>query len=237
LLEGKGTILALASDSLESIAAKGDDAGLSDIFETSAAVARRFRPEQEAALFLSRWIKAPQLIGSVAPSSRGLARAMAREIDPAGTGIVVELGGGTGSITRALLERGLAPGRLVVVECDWTLAALLRKRFPGVKVVRGDAAELRALLRGLGVVQVDTVVSSLPLLSMPRVLRRRIVEECFGLLDERGAFVQYTYGVTSPLAALELGLVGHPSQRIWRNFPPAVVWRFCRSTRPVAQVA
>ncbi|HUB95185.1 MAG TPA: hypothetical protein VL993_04665 [Stellaceae bacterium] len=195
------------------------------------------RPEQEAVLFLSRWLKAPQRIGSVAPSSRGLSRAMAREIDPSSGGIVVELGGGTGSITRALLERGLAPGRLVVVERDWTLAALLRKRFPGVKVVRGDAADLRALLRGLGIVIADAVVSSLPLLSMPRVLRRRIVEESFGVLGEHGAFVQYTYGVASPLAALDLALAGYPAQRIWANFPPAVVWRFQRLAARVARVA
>ncbi len=186
------------------------------------------RPEQEAALFLSRWLKAPNLIGAVAPSSRGLSRAMARQIDPAGAGMIVELGGGTGSITRALLERGLAPSRLVVVECDWTLAALLRKRFPGVKVVRGDAAELVALMQPLSVRCADAVVSSLPLLSMPKPLRRRIVEEAFELLGDHGTFVQFTYGVASPLAAPKFGLKAEIAQRIWRNFPPAVVWRFCR---------
>jgi phosphatidylethanolamine/phosphatidyl-N-methylethanolamine N-methyltransferase len=198
---------------------------------------RRLRPEQEAALFLSRWLKAPQLIGAVAPSSRGLARAMAREIDPLGAGIVVELGGGTGSITRALLERGVSPARLVVIECDRTLAALLRKRFPGVKVVRGDAGELAVLLRPLAIERVDAVVSSLPLLSMPKPLKRRIIKESFALLGERGTFVQFTYGVASPLAAPEFGLVGEVAQRIWRNFPPAAVWRFRRLAAPVARVA
>jgi phosphatidylethanolamine/phosphatidyl-N-methylethanolamine N-methyltransferase len=204
---------------------------------TARRRARRLRPDQEAALFLSRWLKAPQLIGAVAPSSRGLARAMAREIDPFGAGIIVELGGGTGSITRALLERGVTPARLVVIECDRTLAALLRRRFPGVKVVRGDAAELAALLRPLAIDRVDAVVSSLPLLSMPKLLKRRIIAESFALLGEDGTFVQFTYGVASPLAAPEFGLVGEVAQRIWRNFPPAAVWRFRRLAAPATRVA
>jgi phosphatidylethanolamine/phosphatidyl-N-methylethanolamine N-methyltransferase len=160
---------------------------------------------------------------------------MAAEIDP--TGLVVELGGGTGSITRALLEAGLPTDRLIVVERDRTLAALLRQRFPGVKILRGDASDLGALLEPLGVTSVDTVVSSLPLLSLPKRLRRRIVDESFALLGERGIFVQYTYGVVSPLPALEFGLFGEPAERIWRNFPPAVVWRFRRPAQPLAQVA
>ncbi len=199
--------------------------------------APHFGPEREAALFLSRWIKAPHLIGALAPSSRGLARAMAEQIDVAEDGVVVELGGGTGSITRALLERGLAPGRLVVVERDRTLAALLRSRFPGVKVIRGDAAELGALLAPLEIDCVAAVVSSLPLLSLPKRARRSIVAASVGLLGEHRPFVQYTYGVASPVAAAEFGLMAEVAQRVWRNFPPAVVWRFRRLAAPARRVA
>jgi phosphatidylethanolamine/phosphatidyl-N-methylethanolamine N-methyltransferase len=195
------------------------------------------RPDQEAVLFLARWLKAPHRMGAVVPSGRGLARAMAREIDPATEGNVVELGGGTGSITRALLERGVKPGRLIVVERDARLAAMLRKRFPGVKVVRGDAAQLSSLLLPLGVTSADAVVSSLPLLSMPKRLRGRIVEESFALLGAHGRFVQFTYGVASPLPAPELGLAGEVADRIWANFPPAAVWRFRRLAEPRARVA
>jgi phosphatidylethanolamine/phosphatidyl-N-methylethanolamine N-methyltransferase len=162
---------------------------------------------------------------------------MARQIDPKSQGTIVELGGGTGSITRALLERGLSPARLVVVERDRTLAALLRTRFPGVRILHGDAAELVALLRPLAIEGAAAIVSSLPLLSLPKQMRRRIVEQSFALLGENGTFVQYTYGVASPVAAPEFGLIGEVAQRIWRNFPPAVVWRFHRLVLPVARVA
>ena len=121
----------------------------------AAAKRRAFaRPEARAALFLARWLKAPHRIGAV--GSRGLARAMARQIDLNAGEPVIELGGGTGSITRALLEARLDPTRLIVVEHDRRLHALLQARFPG----------LRALLAPLGITRASAVVSSLPLLAL-----------------------------------------------------------------------
>jgi phosphatidylethanolamine/phosphatidyl-N-methylethanolamine N-methyltransferase len=192
-------------------------------------------PEVSTVLFLSRWLKAPHRIGALAPSGPNLARAMARQIDPAGEDFVIALGGGTGSITRALLAAGLPRRRLIVVERDLTLAAILRMRFPGVKILRGDATQLVALLRPLGLGRIQSVVSSLPLLSMPKRARRAIVEESFALLGDTGSFVQFTYGVASPLGP-ECGLIGKPTQWVWWNLPPATVWRFSRPAA-VAEVA
>lgn len=197
---------------------------------------KRFRPNLNRlrlppeGLFLARWLKAPHKVGALAPASRYLARAMAEQIAPE-EGLVVELGGGTGSITQALLDAGLAPERLIVIERDPAFYALLRKRFPDVKVLRGDATRLRALLARFGIHHATTVVSSLPLLSMPKPLRQRIVDESFALLDERGTFIQYTYGAFSPLRRRKSGLKGEIAERVWRNFPPAAVWRFRRRDR------
>jgi phosphatidylethanolamine/phosphatidyl-N-methylethanolamine N-methyltransferase len=152
---------------------------------------------------------------------------MARQIAPA-AGLVIELGGGTGTVTQALLDAGLPPERLIVVERDPAFYVLLKKRFPLIKVLRGDAARLRALLAPLGVSSAATVVSSLPLLSMPQLLRQRIVEESFAVLAESGTFIQYTYGAFSPLRRRKSGLKGEIAARVWRNFPPAAVWRFRR---------
>jgi len=187
-------------------------------------------------LFLARWLKAPHRIGALAPASRHLARAMAEQIATV-KGLVIELGGGTGSITQALLDAGVATDRLVVVERDPAFYALLKKRFPEVKVLRGDATRLQALLARVGIDRAAAVVSSLPLLSMAKPLRQRIVEESFALLDERGILIQYTYGAFSPLRRRKSGLKGEIAERVWRNFPPAAIWRFRRrdvgmSTRP-----
>ena len=193
--------------------------------------------DAELALFLGRWLKAPHRIGALAPSSRHLAQAMARQIDLRQARLVIELGGGTGSITRALLAAGLAPEKLVVVERDERLHRLLAERFPGLRVLRGDAAYLVPLLRPLGITSASAIVSSLPLLSMPKRLRHRIVEQSFQLLGERGSLVQFTYGIASPLPAREFPVSGRVTARVWRNLPPAFVWRFERSAGAVAQVA
>ncbi|HXY99581.1 MAG TPA: phospholipid methyltransferase [Stellaceae bacterium] len=205
--------------------------------DSREAAPRGCASEAEMALFLGRWLKAPHRIGALAPSSRYLAQAMAREIDPRQARLVVELGGGTGSITRALLAAGLAPERLIVVERDERLHRLLAKRFPELRVIAGDAAQLGALLRPLGITSVSAIVSSLPLLSMPKRLRQRIVEQSFALLDGRGSLVQFTYGLASPLPARDFAVSGRVVARVWRNFPPACVWRFEGRAAAMAEVA
>jgi phosphatidylethanolamine/phosphatidyl-N-methylethanolamine N-methyltransferase len=198
---------------------------------------RRGGVDPELKLFLGRWLRAPHRIGALAPSSRHLARAMAREIDARHARLVVELGGGTGSITRGLLAAGLAPESLIVVERDERLHRLLQERFPELLVLRGDATELVQLLRPLGIGQVSAVVSGLPLLSMPKRLRHRIVDESFALMGEKGALVQFTYGVASPLPEHEFPVKGRVRALVWRNLPPAFVWRYERRRPAIARVA
>ena len=182
-------------------------------------------------LFLSRLASAPRQIGAVAPSSRRLGRAMAAEL-PADHRICVELGGGTGSLTRALLSAGLAPENLIVIERDPRLAAHLRKRFRGVRVIRGEAQKLTELLRAEGIGPVDAVVSGLPLRSLPRRVANAIAAESFAALREGGVFIQFTYWLLPPVsraAAAELSIKGVARGHVWRNLPPATVWRYSRT--------
>jgi phosphatidylethanolamine/phosphatidyl-N-methylethanolamine N-methyltransferase len=186
-------------------------------------------PDTEVAVFFGRWLRAPHRIGAVAPSSRYLARAMAKQVDVGGADdVVVELGGGTGSVTKALLER-IPPERLIVVERDERLYHMLRRRFPQLRVLLGDARQLGSLLRPLGIDAVSAVVSSLPLVSMPKRIRRQIVDQSFALMGEAGRFIQFTYSLTSPLARREFGLRGRVAARVWLNVPPAAVWSFRRA--------
>src|SRR5215470_1679189 len=136
----------------------------------------------EPILFLRRWLKDPLKIGAIAPSGRDLAAAMARLVPIDSQVPVIELGGGTGSITEALLEAGIARSRLFVVERDEALHDLLVRRFPQVKILLGDAAQLTALMRPLGISRASAIVSGLPLLAMRDSVRDRIVEESFAVL-------------------------------------------------------
>lgn len=176
-------------------------------------------------MFLAGLLRDPIHTGAIAPSGRALANAMAAAVDPSAAGIVVELGGGTGSITRALLDRGVAPRRLVSVEFNPLFAAELRKRFPRISVLEGDAAELNALLDRHGFGAVSAVVSGLPLLNMRTETRQAILRESLSRLMGRGPFLQFTYGLKSPFGPLDPGVRAWRMQRVWRNIPPAAIWR------------
>jgi phosphatidylethanolamine/phosphatidyl-N-methylethanolamine N-methyltransferase len=186
------------------------------------------------ALFLKRWLRRPLAMGAVVPSGRLLAEAMAEATKVAlegRPGHVVELGAGTGEVTKALLAAGVAPERLALIERDPELAIFLRRRFPGPRIIEGDAVRLPRLLADHGVASVAAVVSSLPLLSLPAGIVNGIVGSAFEALPRDGALVQFTYGPTPPIARSvreRLRLDATHGRRIWRNVPPARVWSFRR---------
>src|SRR6185436_8362859 len=134
------------------------------------------------ALFLKRWLRRPFAMGAVVPSGRLLAAAMARtalaEIDGR-DGHVVELGAGTGEVTKALLAAGIPGERLALVERDPQLSIFLRNHFRGPRIIEGDAARLPKLLASHDVVSVAAVVSSLPLLTLPAEIVSGIVRGVF----------------------------------------------------------
>jgi len=180
-------------------------------------------------LFLYNWLRAPLQTGAFVPSGGQLARVMAAQVDPRQAGAVVELGAGTGVVTKALLERGITAERLVIIERNPAFCKLLHRRFPEVTILQGDARRLDVLLTFRGVKQVGTVVSSLPLLSLPFSTQREILRESVRVLDLEGSFIQFTYGRGSPVHPVlqrRLELDGQAVARVWRNLPPAVVWRY-----------
>jgi phosphatidylethanolamine/phosphatidyl-N-methylethanolamine N-methyltransferase len=178
----------------------------------------------DSQMFFRQWLRNPLRIGAVAPSSRDLAEAMARLVPMPLRGPVIELGGGTGPITTALLDVGIPPDRLYVVERDPLLHRRLATRFPAVHVLRGDAAHLTALLHPLGVHEAAAVVSGLPLLSMKRSVQRAIVQEAFAFLPHGAPLIQFTYGLFSPVPRRAFGVVGRPESVVLGNLPPARVW-------------
>ena len=186
------------------------------------------------ALFLKRWLRQPLSMGAVMPSGPLLTRALAltvvREMQDR-DGHVVELGAGTGEVTKALLAAGIASDRLALVERDPELISFLRRHFRGPRIIEGDAARLPKLLAREGVAKIATVVSGLPLLSLPAEVVTGIVHGVFEALPKGAALVQFTYGPAPPVPRglrANLHLVGAHGRRIWRNVPPAVVWTFRR---------
>ena len=122
-------------------------------------------------LFFKEIVQSRRFVGAAAPSGPILGKAMASKVPKLDEGeVVVELGAGTGAITRQLLKSGLEGHQLVSVERSNAMSEHLRKTFPEVTVLEGDACELRVLLKqhlGLGVDAVSSIVSGLPLRSLP----------------------------------------------------------------------
>lgn len=192
--------------------------------------------------FFRQWLRNPLSIAAISPSSRQLAARMVAEL-PEGARRVIELGGGTGAITQALLGHGIAPENLMVLELNEELHQHLKRRFEGVTVVCADARDLALVADRagwLGEGHADAVVSGLGLLSMNRATQIGILDAAFSVLAPEGRFVQFTYGPTSPVpreVLSELGLTVRRARMAWLNVPPATVYVFTRSrSRPVKPV-
>jgi phosphatidylethanolamine/phosphatidyl-N-methylethanolamine N-methyltransferase len=181
----------------------------------------------DEARFLKGWIENPLKTGAVAPSGKALAQKMAAAVDPMRDGVVVELGPGTGPVTQALLQRGVPPERLYLVEYSKDFAALLRQKFPGVTVIQGDAYTLGQTLAGIVTQPISAIVSSLPLLTRPERQRAKLLQEALGLMTPGAPFVQFTYMNNSPVP-IDDDFEATVSQRIWKNLPPARVWTYRR---------
>ncbi len=193
----------------------------------------------DSARFLKTLVSSPRLTGAVAPSGRALARAMAAAIGSPSQGLVVELGPGTGPVTQSLIEARVPPERLVLVEYDPGFCGMLERRFGGVRVIQGDAYDLPRTLASFAGQPIAAIVSSLPLLNQPPPRRTKLIADAFALMGLGGVFVQFTYGLQSPIprevCANRYSAIR--SRPILRNLPPAFVWtyRLDTTSRDVAR--
>ena len=191
---------------------------------TFARVEKKKLPLDDEMQFIRSWIEKPLSVGAVMPSSKALARTMARYVDPQSNGPVVELGPGTGPVTEALVKRGVDPKRLVLVEFNPDFCRLLRTRYPAATVVQGDAYRLRRLLGSLLREPAAAVVSGLPLVTKPLRTRLRLISDAMTMLEPGAPFVQFTYAMVPPIPKALSGIKAEASELIWLNVPPARVW-------------
>jgi phospholipid N-methyltransferase len=188
------------------------------------------------ALFLGKFLTQGTAIASVAPSSRWLSRATVRNVNWDRAGVLVELGAGTGPITRVIAERARPQCRVVVVERDPDFARLLRARFadhPNLEIVEGDVRDLGTILSDRGISQVDHVISGLPVPSLTQDVQHSVFRAVRAVLREDGTYNQIT----------EIPWIFWPFYRRFfehvefvfepRNLPPAGAY-FCRGAKALS---
>ena len=200
--------------------AQGDQHG-----EGGTSTGEASKPVSNPWMFFRRWIANPLQMGSIVPSSPILCGRLVRQTRREPDEYVVELGAGTGVISRALLDSGLPPEKLFVVEIVPDMAAHLRRVLPGVNVIEGDARELSRLLPADVAGHIGTVICGIPLVLLPVPEQRRFIDAMQSVAPGRG-FLHYSYCVTSPLPWRKHSLA--PKREEWTalNFPPASVWRY-----------
>jgi phosphatidylethanolamine/phosphatidyl-N-methylethanolamine N-methyltransferase len=186
----------------------------------------------DEARFLRSWLERPLVVGAVMPSGKALARTMAAYVDPRIPGPVIELGPGTGPVTDALVRRGVAQDRLVLVEYNPDFCQLLKRRYPKATIVQGDAYDLAETLSGVLSEPAAATVSSLPLFTKPMDQRLELLEAAQALMHTDAPFVQFTYAVVPPIPARSQSYRTRASNRIWRNLPPARVWVYNKAATP-----
>jgi len=195
---------------------------------SSDAIRDAGRPDDAGsgvALFLRRWLANPLQMGSVVPSSPALCRRVVQQVRRSGDEWVVELGAGTGVISRALLAGGIPAERLAVVEIVPSMAGHLRAILPGVEVIAGDARALPDLLPRPRHGRIATVICGIPLVLLPVLQQRRFIDAMLAVAPGRG-FLHYSYCATSPLPWRKHGLAAKREAWTPLNLPPASVWRY-----------
>ena len=193
--------------------------------ELLSDVPRQSHSSDELAFF-RMWLRAPLVTATFLPSSRNLSRALAAAIDPSIPGAVLELGPGTGSVTAALVERGIAPERLVLMELMPEFSERLRDRYPSARVITGDAFSAPSLLAELALGPLSAVVSCLPLYGKPPSWRQKFLLDLLSLGGPGHRFVQATNFPASPIPIDNRTIEASSSSRIWLNVFPAVVWTY-----------
>ena len=192
---------------------------------------RQFSELRDDLRFSLEWAAKPMELGAVSPSGKPLARMMAAQVDPQAAGLVVELGPGTGVITKALIERGVAQEHLLLIEYNPDFADMLRRRFPRARVITGDAYNIANLLPAIaGDTPIAAIVSGLPLFTRPAEQRRKLVRDALALIGgATGAFIQFSYALVPPVPRDPWAYTLRGTKRVWWNLFPARVWVYRRS--------
>ncbi|WP_040489682.1 class I SAM-dependent methyltransferase [Fulvimarina pelagi] len=174
--------------------------------------------------FLANWVRHPISMGAVAPSSRDYCRTMVEHSSVDLDGPILELGPGLGAVTRAMLERGIDPGRITSIEFEQNFASALKKRFPEINVIQGDAFDLDETLGERKDEKFAAILFAIPITSQKASWRQDLFRNYFGRLRSGGNITQLSYMWKPPVPAVPGIFSVHSSDIVWNNIPPARVW-------------
>ena len=192
---------------------------------------RRLKPLSETLLFASNFLRHPNMLGSIIPSSRFLVDQVLEPVDWGRTRVIVEYGPGVGTFTAEILRRMRSDAHLVAIETNRDFVRFLQRTLPDQRlhVVLDSAAEVQAVLTRLALPAPRYIISGIPLGSMPDPVRSDIALKSRAALEPGGAFLVYQFTARAlPTLQRTFGDVRRGFER--RNFPPAQLF-LCTTRR------
>ncbi len=174
--------------------------------------------------FFKGWRSNMKAVGSIVPTSGITARRMASVVNPHSGLPVLELGPGTGVITKAILQKGVQPENLVSVEFSTDFFQHLVKTYPAVDFINGDAFDLDKTLGARRDQQFDSVISAVPLLNFPMHMRVSLIDDLLSRIPVGRPVIQISYGPLSPVVAMPDRYQISHYDFVVRNIPPAQLW-------------
>ena len=174
--------------------------------------------------FFKGWIDGPKAVGAILPTSSVTARCMASVIDTQSGLPVLELGPGTGVITKAILNHRVKPSDLFSIEYSQDFTEHLLKTFPEANILQGDVFELDKALGDKANLQFDSIISAVPMLNFPLERRVWLVENLLSRMPRGRPLIQITYGPMPPVPAGKGNYAVQHFDFVVRNIPPAQLW-------------
>jgi len=168
----------------------------------------------------------PKTLGAIAPTSARMATKMASLVRPDSGLPVLELGPGTGVITKAILDTGIKPENVYSIEYSADFLPGLKRRYPGINFIHGDAFKIREIAEELGISRFDCVISALPLLNFPISQRLRLIVASLKLMEHERPLVQFSYGPRPPVPERSRNFKVNHLGTVLRNIPPARIWTY-----------
>ncbi len=191
---------------------------------------------REKLLFLKTFLLHPTQVGAIAPSGPGLVRMMVDSFDWSAVRAIVEYGPGTGVFTEAVLERVSPDAKFFAIEYSGDMVRATQHRCPTADIAQDSVTNVVELCRKRGISQVDAILCGLPWASFSESLQREIMGAMFAVLPPGGQFATFAYlqGLALPAGRRfarhlhEHFSVVEKSPTVWRNLPPALVYRCVR---------
>lgn len=177
---------------------------------------------------LKHFIKSPGHMGSIAPSSKYLAKTIVNMLPQHGH-TLLEIGPGTGAITKALMQLNDYE-HIIAIENNRQFVKPLQLKFPELQVIHGNAFDIEHIAQQYDFHQLDAIVSSLPLLMINKHERKLLCQKLLNALPSGKPLLQYSYGSQSPIPLEWLEEFSDhfdvDCQKVLLNVPPARVWRY-----------